>query len=445
MKRQIGLSGATALVVGNMIGVGIFTTVGFMVARIGNPLWLAGLWLGGGLMTMVAAWCYGVLGATYPKAGGDYVFLREGLGEWAAFVVGWMLICIILPSSIAALSFALSDGLSRFAEGLSGKIPGLAFSLPRKWTAIGLILGVHAISAAHLRWMLGVQKLTTALLILLVVCLLFLGFVWGDGDWSYFSAGGPFPGFRALGIAAVGIIFSYSGFFQVVYLGGEVKNPARTIPRSILLSVGLVTVIYTALVVLYLFSSPVELLAGRIDVGQLAAGRLFGGKSALFIETGILLSIAGSLNATVPAGPRIAYAMSSDRCFPKPFGVLWNPTGMPILGLALQAALSLTFLLLGTFDEILSCTTIAMVLSSVGVGVSLLRLRHIIAENRAGSVRKIVLLATTFIVCYVATGLSIAYGYPGETALGLAIAAAAIPLYLLKKRLLKTRPALSCK
>jgi len=437
MKRQIGLSGAAALIVGNMIGVGIFTTFGFMAARIGNPLWMIGLWFGGGLMTMVAAWCYGVLGTEYPEAGGDYVFLREGLGEWAAFVAGWVLVCVILPSSIAALSSALADGLSRFTGVSSWTIEALAIRLSLKWVAAGLIIGVHLISSVQLRWALGVQKLTTALLILVIASLLFLGFGWGDGHWRYMAAGGPFPGFQALGIAAVGIIFSYSGFFQVLYLGGEVRDPARNIQKSILLSVTIVTVVYTALVVLYLFSSPIEQLAGRIDVGQLAAKRLLGGRGGVFIEIGILLAIAGSLNATVPAGPRIAYAMSSDRCFPRPFSMLWSPTGMPILGLALQSALSLTFLLLGSFDEILSCTSIAMVLSSVGVGVSLLRLRNRVARNRRWSEWKIILPATVFVVCYVATGVSIAYGYPGETAFGLAIAAAAVPLYLLKRRLSK--------
>ncbi|MBI4775241.1 MAG: amino acid permease [Deltaproteobacteria bacterium] len=444
MKRQIGLSGAAALIVGNMIGVGIFTTVGFMAAHIGNPLWMIGLWFGGGLMTMVAAWCYGVLGAAYPEAGGDYVFLREGLGEWAAFVAGWVLVCVILPSSIAALSSALADGLSRVAGVSSWSMEALAVRLSPKWAAAGLIVGVHLVSAAHLRWTLGVQKLTTALLILVVASLLFLGFGWGDGHWGYLAVGGSFPGFQALGVAAVGIIFSYSGFFQVVYLGGEVRDPTRIIPKSILLSVTIVTAVYTALVALYLFSAPIELLAGRIDVGQLAAKRLLGAKGGLFIEAGILLAIAGSLNATVPAGPRIAYAMSADRCFPKPFGVLWSPTGMPMLGLALQAALSLAYLLLGAFDEILSCTTIAMVLSSMGVGISLLRLRRSIARRRHSSEWRIILPATVFVVCYVATGFSIAYGYPEETALGLGIAAAAVPLYVLKKRLLKIPPAHSC-
>ncbi len=434
MKRRIGMTGAVSLTVGNVIGVGIFTTVGIMLAQIPHPLWVICLWLAGGVLTLAGAWCYGALGATYPQAGGDYVFLRKGLGEWASFALGWLLVLVIFPASIAALATALLECAQAFAPIRELHPGALEFQEYSRWYGVALVLGIHALCVLNVSWVMALQKVTVGFLLLFILAFVFFGFGWGEGSWSHFSAEAFTPGASALGAAGVAIVFSYSGYFQVAYLGGEVQSPHKTIPRSILASVLLVTALYAALVVLYLYAAPIGALAGRTDAGRVAAIHLWGPERGGYVSWGILLAILGSLNATVAAGPRITFAMARDRCFPGLFGLLWKRSGAPACALGLQAVVSMVYLWGGVFEELLSYASMAMVLACIGAGISLLRLRRHVQKTGFARRGVITAVCAVFLSTYTALGITISRAYPVQSLTGIGLILLSAPLYILWKR-----------
>jgi len=250
LERRLGTGAAVALVVGEIIGIGIFLTPAEMAKALGSPFWVLVVWLAVGATALCGALCYGELAARYPEAGGGYVYLREAWGPGLAFLYGWKSLLVMDPG----LTAAFAAGIAQYVAYLTPLSPA-----GRMAVAMGVILAVAIVNALGVRAGARLLGLLTVLKLLLLSVIVVWGFAFGHGQWSHFA---PFvtprPGSAPLGAGLAGGIvaafFSFGGFWDVAKVAGEIRDPGRSLPRALALGVSIVTVVYilTSAVLMYL-------------------------------------------------------------------------------------------------------------------------------------------------------------------------------------------------
>ena len=371
LKRRLNLFDATLLVIGNVVGAGIFTTSGFLAGELPQPLFFIAIWVIGGLLTLCGALTYAEMAGMFPRSGGDYQFLKEAYGPGAGFLLGWVSFWVITPGSIAALSIALVSYVKGFIL--------LSHPLSEKLLAVAIISFLSFINYRGVRLSGTVQDIFTLGNLFIVFAIVLGGLALGNGNWQNFtfasSASLPFS--KLFGPAMIAVIFTYSGWFASAYIGGEVKNPERNLPFSLLLGTIIITLLYTIINLVYLYALPVSLLKDAVNVAQLAAETLFNPRVAQAVSISIILAISGSINATILGGTRICYAMAEDNIFWSPLKRLHPKYGTPYFSILSQMILACILVLLGTFGQLLSCVVFVMLLSSIATGIAhfILRLR----------------------------------------------------------------------
>jgi APA family basic amino acid/polyamine antiporter len=357
--RQLGLVSATALVVASMIGTGVFTTSGFALADLGSPWRVLLAWLVGGVVAACGALCYGALARRIPESGGEYLFLSRTLHPAAGYIAGWISLLVGFSAPLAAAAYG-------FGEYTKGWLPG--------WPpqAIGSVLLVTfcALHAFHLSGGAWVQNFTVILKVGLIV--VFLGFGFSrlpapvSAATTDFSAG-------AFAVSLVWISFSYAGWNAAVYLGGEIRDPQRNLPRSLLLGTGLVTLLYLALNAVFLFSTTPADLAGKLEVGRIAAHALGGAAWANAVTGLIALALATSVSSMMMAGPRVYARMAADGWLPR---WLARETGPPWPALLFQCVVALAMLWSATYERLLTYIGFTLSLSTAATVVGLIVLRR---------------------------------------------------------------------
>jgi APA family basic amino acid/polyamine antiporter len=372
LERQLGLLPASNLVIASMIGAGIFTTSGLLIRELGDPVVMLALWLVGGVLALCGALCYGALGSAMPRAGGEYVYLGELYHPLLGFLTGWVSFFVGFSAPLAASSLGC-------AEYLAQAFPALVLwwdpVLLKKALAI-LIIGV--LGAVHLRGLeLGalVQNWLTMGKVLLILALILAGFTLGQGSLGNLGAGQPLPagaaGWKTMGLSLMWIMFAYSGWNASAYIGSEIRDPRRTLPRSLLLGTGLVTLLYLGLNLLFVFAIPPEEMSGVIAVGGLAASRLFGNAFEALLSALIGFALLSAVSALIILGPRVYYAMARDGYFFR-FAANVHPTfRVPAWSILLQCTLAAVMVASGTFDQILTymgfCLGIFPIVAVLGV------------------------------------------------------------------------------
>ncbi|HLF16265.1 MAG TPA: amino acid permease [Candidatus Thermoplasmatota archaeon] len=366
LRRELGLFGAVSMVVGIVIGSGIFLGVNRVAAGAGEPWLIVVAWVVGGLLTLMGALTYAELGVIFPKAGGEYVFLREGLGSLLAFLSGWTAFTINLAGSAAALAIVFAN---QFFSLVSGCEPATVMEAgPLRITTATLFASALILSLSTLNWFglrsgANVQKALTvgkgALMVLLAgAALLYAGPAQVpdaagavcSGATAEVHDGFSFAGF--FGLAMVAVLFAYDGWTNVTRLGGELRNPGRNLPRAMMLGIGAVAVLYILLSLGYLNVLGFDGFAhSPRTVASDAAHVLFGDGGERFVAALILVSVLGSLNGITIAGPRVYYAMSRDRLFPRMFGTV-NRHHVPGRAIWAQAAIAVAFLLFFDFEQL---------------------------------------------------------------------------------------------
>ena len=369
LNRSIKLSDAILLVVGNVVGAGIFTTSGFLAGELSQPFWFVGIWIIGGLLTLCGALTYAELAGLFPRAGGDYQFLKEAYGSWAGFLLGWVNFWIIIPGSMAALTLALVSYLKPFLPGIgsgSEKVPALAVIALFTW-----------INYRGIRWGSTTQDILTLGALLLISGFVFGGLLLGKGSWQHFSGdpGGTLSWSKLFASPMIAVIFTYSGWFASAYVGSEVRDPEKNVPRSLLWGTLIVTVLYALMNITYLYAVPIPQLQGVVNVGQLAAETLFSGPYAGMISLVIILAIASGINATLLACSRIFYAMAEDGLFWSFLKKLHPRHRTPYGSILTQGLLAAGMVLWGSFDQLLSYVVLIMLVSSMATGLAHLTLR----------------------------------------------------------------------
>lgn len=426
LRRQIGVWTAAALVVGEVIAVGIFLTPADMAKALSSPLWLLIVWLVMGTMALCGALCYGELSARFPEAGGGYVYLREAYGPAVAFMYGWMAFLVMDPG----LTAALAVGLATYAGYIFNLSP-----LGMKTLAIATIIVVALINIRGVRLGAGFVRTLT----FLKLGLLALVFLWGVGfqlgDWSNFT---PFvarresttPLIGALAGGMVGAFFSFAGWWDLGKLAGEVKNPARTLPRALTYGVIIVTVVYILTSLNFVYLVPLQRVTSGETFAAQAGEVLFGRAGGLIFSSIVIVSVLGSITAVVMSAPRVYFAMARDGLFIPSVAVLHKRFETPARAIALQALLACVLVVAGNFKDIVAYFIFSVV---VFIGLSVAALFMFRREDGNGvryltpgyPVTPIVFLAMTLVLL-----MLLAADKPKQAFLGAAVVAIGFPVYL---------------
>lgn len=327
LVRRLGIVSATALVVSNMIGQGIFTTTGFLAADLGTPGLVLGIWVVGALVALAGAFCYSELGINFPSSGGEYVYLTRAYGPTWGFMTGWISFFAGFSAPIAAASLAFAGYLGHFWPSLHPDRPVWtvgtgAFSLRlggAQAAAAGLIALFTVLNLFGVGLIAKIQNVLTATKLLVIGSFMVFGLLLGTGSWEHFSQvavrTSPYPVPGQFAISLFWIYVAYSGWNAPTYVAEEIRRPERTLPISLALGTGLVALVFLALNVVFIYAAPLEHMKGELAVGALAATRLFGPEVAGAFSLLMAVSLVATVNAMVTIGPRVYYAMAQNKAF----------------------------------------------------------------------------------------------------------------------------------
>ena len=430
LRRQLGLGSATALVVGEIIGVGIFLTPAGMAKSLGSPLLMLLIWLTMGAVALSGALCLGELAARYPSAGGCYVYLREAYGPLMAFLFGWMSLLVMDPGLTAALAMGMASYV--------GYLTGLS-ALGLKLFAVGVLLVLAGINILGVWLGAGLLRWLTAFKVGLLVFIACWGFGRGAGDWSNFvpfasqQSGSDPPG-TALAGGMVAAFFSLAGWWDMSKMAGEVRDPERTLPRALIIGVAVVTAVYILTSAVFLYLVPLSEVTSDQTFAAQVGETLFGRSGGSVFSVIVIIAVLGSLICVMMAAPRVYYAMARDGLFLPGFAVLHPRFGTPARGIAVQAALGMVLVLSGTFDEILAYFIFVAVvfLALTIVGLLVLRSRSpLFGVYRTPGYPVTPLL---FLVPTLGLLVLLALGNPVRVFIGVAIVILGVPFYYLKFR-----------
>jgi len=425
LRRELGFGDATLLCVASVIGSGIFLTPGAIADLLPSPGLVFAAWAAGGLLSLGGALANAELGAMYPHAGGNYVYLREAYHPVAGFLTGWLSFFVIFAGTIATLAIGLADGIDAFVPlGGAGRLG----------VAIGFVLLCSVLNHLGVRSGARFNNLATGAKVLAILAFIGAGFLLGDGRAEHLLAADPAasPGASAFGLALSPVLFSYLGWNAAIYVASEMHDPERDLPRALLWGLAICTGIYLAMNAVYLYALPVSELRGTVNVGEAAARTLFGpvGGSVLAVFVGV--SILGTLNATVLVGPRIAYAMGLDDRFFGGVDRVHARHGSPHVAIWVQAATAIALLLvLRRFPSVLDYTTFAIVLATMADTSALYALRR----RRPGARRPYRAwgypwVPALYLLANAGIAAALLAGRPLESGLALAVAASGLPFYL---------------
>ena len=446
LKRKLGLFDAVMVISGDMIGVGIFVTTGFIAQTVSSPGAVLAIWLLGGLLALAGALSCAELSASLPLAGGDYIYIREAYGKLMGFLSGWSSFLVTFSGSIAAIAVGFASFMSYFFPilgsdnvffsaaiiGHSVKVSiGTVFSI----VAVLILSGIHYVGV---RQGVLLQNILTTLKIGSLLGIILLGVLVGKGSTEHFV---PFfdmsrvTDMSAFGAAFIPVIFAYAGWNAVIYLAGEVKQPERNLPRALVRANLLVILLYLAINVVYIYAVPVTEMKGALRVSEVATTALLGYQTSAWITAIITVSIFGALNVVIMLGPRIYYAMAQDGVF---FGGLArvHPTfGTPSNAIVLQALWSCILVLTGTFDALFTYVSVIISLFSALTVGSVMVLRF----KRPDLKRPYKLWGYPFVpLFFVLVSLWIAWGSlvskPWESFGGVIIVGLGIPAYFFWQR-----------
>jgi basic amino acid/polyamine antiporter, APA family len=370
-SREYGLALATFVVISSMVGVGVLTTSGYTVADVGSNQLMLGLWLLGGVVALCGALTVAELAAALPASGGDYVYLLEAYGPAVAFLSGWVSFLIGFAAPIAAAAFAASSYLLAPLDLDAAMVRGARLAVA---TLAIVVFGViHATSRRSTTW---VHSVFTLFKVGVLVTFLVAGLAMGWPRGANLADRPPLDlgVVTAMMFSLVYISYGYTGWNAASYLAGEIGDPGRRLPRSILIGTTSVIVLYLGLNLVYALALPageIREIAKRdgldavAPIAELAARRLFGPALAAPLSIAVGLTLLASLSAYVLTGPRVAYAMARAGHFPAIAGQLTKRSRTPAIATALQVAWALVLLWTGSFESIVIYAGVGLALFSM--------------------------------------------------------------------------------
>jgi APA family basic amino acid/polyamine antiporter len=373
LKRALSPSGAISIVVGTVIGTGIFLKSAIMSQLLGSAGWVLGAWVAAGLLSIAGSLTYAELGAMLPQAGGPYVYLREAYGKLPAFIFGWKELLFTKGASNAAVSVAIAIFLTSLI-GHQVVWASASFSVFKETVVwqfgsqqVEAILFIVVLSAINC-WGVAAGGRTQSILaggkLVGIAFLIFGAFFLGHGGtWTNLAvpaAGGHAPGFSAFGAAMVAALWAYSGWGDLGIAAGEVKSPGRNIPLGLIGGVLLVMAVYVATNAAYFFALPLHDIAtsnstlypNALPVAARVAQQFLGPVGAAFLSLLFVVSALGTLNGGILTGTRIPFAMARDGQLPRALAQVNPSTRTPVRSIVLLAVWACLLTLTGTFDQL---------------------------------------------------------------------------------------------
>jgi APA family basic amino acid/polyamine antiporter len=427
-KRALGPFDATMVVIGGFIGAGIFVTPYIVAQRLDTPLLVLGAWVAGGAIALAGAFSYAELGAAFPKAGGQYVYLRDGLHPLAGFLYGWALLLVIESGAIAAVAITFANYALHLVHGPDGARVPLAIGaiailsvinyvgvkpgsrvlnvlVILKVTALALLIGAAFFGATHPTWFTDVREPVAA----------------------------PAATIVAFGAALVPILFTYGGWQSVNYIGEEIVNPKRNLPIALIAGTVTVVVIYLTVNVVFLRAMGLPGLAATQTPAADAASRMFGAWGDVFMSGAIAISTFGFLDLSILAPTRVYYAMAADRLFVPALAKLHPRYGTPGLAIIVQSVWSCILALTGSYEQLANYVVFAdwIFFGLTVLTVLTFRRRAPLATRDADAFRApgYPVVQIAFVLIAAAVVASVVGAAPGAAAKGAVLIALGVPVY----------------
>lgn len=374
---------ATAIVVADMVGVGVFTSLGFQVIDIKSGFSLLLLWIVGGIVAICGAFCYAELAAMFPRSSGEYNFLRQLYHPAFGFVAGWLSATVGFAAPIALAAMAFSKYLTSSLPSLVPSLPAHLLGYSVDWL---LLIGLAITWLAAIVHLGGVRfggvyhNVWTALKLVLIVVFIIAGFAFGDTQPVSFApsvADLGYIGAAPFAISLVFVMYSYSGWNAATYIVGELRDPTRDLPRALFVGTAIVVVLYVCLNAVFIATAPMSELAGQIDVAIIAGKHVFGEFGGHFVGAVICLGLISSISAMTWIGPRVTMTMGEDMPMLRLFS-LKSKRGVPAVAIVFQLLVSNLLLLTRSFEAVLDFIQFSLAFCSffAVLGVIKMRITH---------------------------------------------------------------------
>lgn len=445
LLKSLGLLDATTIVMGSMIGSGVFIVAADISRQVQSPGLMLMTWVVTALLTMTAALSYGELAAAMPHAGGQYVYLREAFGPLSGFLYGWTLFLVIQTGTIAAVAVAFAKFSGVFFPSISAQnvllqLGPVAINT-QQLTGIAVLVFLTLVNAQGVRLGAIVQNIFTVAKTAALVGLIVLGYFFGrnqaaESNFTDFWRGAAFDWstVKLAGVAMVGALFSSDAWNNVTFTAGEIKNPRRNLPLSLGLGVGFVSLLYLACNYVYLLVLPLAAIQAAPEdrVATAVAQGIFGPVAVQIMAAAIMISTFGCVNGMVLAGARVYYAMALDGLFFKPAARIHPTRRTPVVSLGAQCVWACLLTLSGSYSDLLDYVIFAVLLFYVLTiaGVFVLRVKRPDLERPYRALGYPVLPAVYIVLAGLIEVLLLLYK-PNYTWPGLILVLAGLPVYFL--------------
>jgi len=438
LERQLGLFDSSMMVIGIVIGSGIFMTTGLMAGAIPSVTLILITWALGGLQMLAGALTYAELGAAMPKAGGQYVYLREAYGPLPAFLFGWVAFIAYLTGTNAAIAVAVAEHLGSFYPSLSthNSIIGIgSFSISGgQIFALSLIVVLSLINYLGIVFGKWIQNIFTVLKIGSILLFALAGLFISTGNHLDFSLNPTNMSIGSIlmgmGVALVAVNWTVGGWEYITFAAGEIKNPKNNLPLALIIGTIVILVLYFLINVAYLKVLPMGSLMGEIKVGETAARAIYGPGIAGAFSMVVIISMFGSLNGNILVGPRVSYAMAKDHLFFSRAADVHPKFHTPGNAIMIQGFWAAILTLSGTFEELITLVVFVNFMMWIAASSTVFVLRKKQPDlERPYKVWGYPYVPAFFIIFSMAIMVNTFFSAPGQSLLGLALTLLGVPVY----------------
>jgi len=355
LPRSLGILSAIAVVIGSTIGSGIFRTPARIASLVPSPGLMLGVWVLGGTLALCGALAYAELAAMFPRSGGVFVYIREGFGRLPAFLFGWTELVVIRASALGAIATVFSEYLLRSL----GYDPAV-YAASVHYVAAGAIVVTAIANYVGVSWSALILNATTLAKYVALLLLVVLSFVAGGGDFGHFAqADGPVrPGL--FGLSLISVLWAYDGWGDLSFVGGEVRDPERNLPRALILGTVGVIAIYLLANAAYLYLMPISAIRHSPLVAADAVEHILGRAGVGIVAVVVMISTFGTLAGSMLTGPRIFYAMADDGLFFRSIAAVHPRFKTPSRAIAMTATLAVIFVLIRQFEALADTFVLAI-------------------------------------------------------------------------------------
>lgn len=444
LVRGLSFRDAALITIGSVLGTGAFLTTSDIARVLPHPGLILFVWIGGGVLTIAGALTYAELGTMMPRAGGPYHFLKEAYGPLFGFLKGWVDFLVVMSGGLAAIAVGFGEYLGSFIPFFStGNILLRANIAGFDWKLTGgAVAGVLAIVFFTVTSILGLresailQNVLTTLKIGAMLSLAGLGLLVAPVITPAF-VNTPLPPslLTALGVAMIGVVWTFDGWYAVTYLGGEIKDPAKDLPRGMMVGVATVTLIYVLLNLVYLRALPVSEMPAHPRIAEAAAVALFGPFAARLVSAAVMVSAFGCIGATVLYSTRTYLPMARDGVFFKALAEVHPKWRTPVACILAQGAWTVLLTISGTYEALYTYVVVILFLFHAAVGVAVFVLRAKKPEwPRPYRVTGYPLVPAVFVLTSLAFVFNSLIERPVESMFGFVILLLGIPAFIYWKR-----------